>query len=58
MLFTNRCTWAHAAQAAEEMLGRNDLLEPAEREAVEGRSEHPLEALGLKERDVSPAGVF
>lgn len=42
MLFANRCSWAHLIDAAVPLAGwnRDDLLIPAERDAVEGRG-HP-----------------
>jgi phosphoketolase len=42
MLFANRCSWAHLIDAAVPLAGwnRDDLLAPAERNAVEGRG-HP-----------------
>lgn len=46
MLFANRCTWAHAVAAVEELSGEK-LLDPEEAAAVEGRSPDPLRALGM-----------
>ncbi|MCP5333423.1 MAG: xylulose 5-phosphate 3-epimerase [Pseudomonadales bacterium] len=42
MLFANRCSWAHLIDAAVPLTGwnRDDLLVPAERDAVDGRG-HP-----------------
>jgi phosphoketolase len=42
MLFANRCSWAHLLDAAVPLTGwsRDDLLAPAERDAVDGRG-HP-----------------
>ncbi|WP_011583186.1 MULTISPECIES: D-xylulose 5-phosphate/D-fructose 6-phosphate phosphoketolase [Chelativorans] len=42
MLFANRCSWAHLVDAAVPLAGwcRDDLLAPAERDAVDGRG-HP-----------------
>ncbi|MBA4208226.1 MAG: xylulose 5-phosphate 3-epimerase [Parvibaculum sp.] len=42
MLFANRCSWAHLIDAAVPLAGwsRDDLLAPAERDAVDGRG-HP-----------------
>ncbi len=39
MLFANRCTWAHLIEAAAPLTGwsRDDLLTPAESNAVDGR---------------------
>jgi phosphoketolase len=47
MLFANRCTWAHAVAAVEDMFGREELLDRRERDAVEGRSADPLADLDL-----------
>jgi hypothetical protein len=44
MLFANRCSWAHLLDAAAPLAGwhRDDLLTPAERNAVDGRG-HPAD---------------
>jgi phosphoketolase len=41
MLFANHCTWAHAVGAAARLLKaeKNDLLDPAEAAAIEGRGD-------------------
>lgn len=44
MLFANRCTWAHALQAAAEVMGMEagEFLSAGELEAIEGRGEPTL----------------
>ena len=41
MLFANRCTWAHAVAAAADLLSaeKNNLFDPAEMAAIEGRGD-------------------
>jgi phosphoketolase len=56
MLFANRSTWAHAADAAAGLLNisRNDLLDPAEIAAVDGVGEpHRLADIPPIERKVA-----